>query len=718
MRLFPPRKLRVDILATFSLLIGVTVTCEIFYLSSANEKLVLEFEKDYYSKNITQVVANWMDEYFEKVEVMLKVLSKNLSAEQIDEMGKFDISCLEALKNIPYTQSFCLAFKDGTYFQIRNLDGITAFQTQKDKKLPPYAKYAVRSGQYGDSNNATTLNETWKYLNEDYGEVTAEYMPIAQYYPTKRDWYVSAELAKSMVWSDVYIFRTVKVPGITLSMPIWFEKNAPNTAAGVVAADITVSQFSNLLGTIKPSKNTVNYFINQKNEIIASSDNRKTFIMKNSGDAANFSTTFTSGDPILEEAAKQLIGENDNHIIFSFQNKNYIASIQKLRELPWMLLTISPEDDFTGEFKRVQREALFWSILVFLTSFGVIFIFSRRISIPITAVCKAAKSIGAMQLEEYKSPPPSSIIEIQELANAMDSMKLNVSTFTKYAPKDLVKKLIQQGIVPTLGGETKKITLMFSDIAKFSVISERLPAEYLTLHLSEYFDEITKEIAKYNGVIDKYIGDSVMAMWGAPNPDENQVVNACYAALACQELLLNLEKKWKPLGKPALPTRIGVHTGHAIVGNIGSRDRMNFTSIGDNVNIASRLEGANKYYGTKILVSEDVEAEARGKILFRTIDKIAVKGKSVGLLVYEPLCALKNGEDETYYEKIELSAKAKEAFGLYQNGEFKHAIDKYRKILELYPYTDKSVTVIINRCEEFINNLPSDWDGTFFLREK
>jgi adenylate cyclase len=420
----------------------------------------------------------------------------------------------------------------------------------------------------------------------------------------------------------------------------------------------------------------------------------------------------------LEEAAKKLTGDDDNHVTFTVLKKDYIASMQKLGRLPCVLLTISPEEDFTGEFKRVQREALFWSILVFLASFGVIFIFSRRISTPITAVCKAAKSIGDMHLERYESPPPSSIIEIQELANAMDSMKLNISTFTKYAPKDLVKKLIQQGVVPTLGGETKKITLFFSDIEKFTAISERLPAEYLTLHLSEYFDELTKEIMRYDGVIDKYIGDSVMAMWGAPNPDENQVVNACCAALACQELLLQLEEKWKPLGKPALPTRIGVHTGYAIVGNIGSQDRMNFTSIGDNVNVASRLEGANKYYGTKILVSEDVEAEARSRVLFRVIDKITVKGKSVGFCVYEPLCALKDGEDDGYYEKIELSEKTKEAFRLYQNGEFKHAIGKYRKILELYPYTEKSITPIINRCEEFVKTPPSDWNGISFLSGK
>ena len=258
----------------------------------------------------------------------------------------------------------------------------------------------------------------------------------------------------------------------------------------------------------------------------------------------------------------------------------------------------------------------------------------------------------------------------------------------------------------------------FSDIEKFSTVSEKLPAEYLILHLSEYFDEMTKEIMKHDGVIDKYIGDSVMAIWGAPNPDENQVINACNAALGCQKILEELKEKWAPLGKPPLPTRIGIHTGQAIVGNIGSQDRMNFTAIGDSVNIASRLEGANKYYGTKILVSENVEAIARGRILFRVIDKIAVKGRSSGIVVYEPLCSMKDADDKNYYKLIDLCAKAKEAFELYQNQEFEEALKHYRSMELLFPGLELSLEPLIKKCEEFKQTPPVDWDGTNHLTGK
>lgn len=358
------------------------------------------------------------------------------------------------------------------------------------------------------------------------------------------------------------------------------------------------------------------------------------------------------------------------------------------------------------------------SIFVFLISFGVIFLLSKRISTPISQLCESAKAIGNMELDNYPEPPKSKIFEIQQLSSAMDSMKLSISTFSKYAPKDLVRKLLKSGDKPILGGRTKEITMLFSDIEKFSTVAEKLPAEYLILHLSEYFDELTKNIMAHNGIIDKYIGDSIMAIWGAPNPDENQVINACEAALECQKIIEDLKEKWTPLGKPPLPTRIGLHTGTAIVGNIGSQDRMNFTAIGDSVNIASRLEGANKVYGTNILASETVENSARGRILFRVIDRIAVKGRLSGITVFEPLCSIKNADDDMYYKVIELCSKSKEAFELYQGGNFKNAIKLYTEIATMFPNKISSIAPLIDRCRNFMANPPIEWDGVNHLTSK
>jgi adenylate cyclase len=396
----------------------------------------------------------------------------------------------------------------------------------------------------------------------------------------------------------------------------------------------------------------------------------------------------------------------------------YVVSAGKLSKLPFSILTITPQSEFTVFFENITREMMFLFLMIFLFSTIVILVLSRRISKPITMLCNSAKAIGEMDLENYPEPPKSNILEIKHLSNAMNSMKLNVTTFTKYAPRDLVNKLVAQGISPELGGKTSNITILFSDIEKFSTIAENLPAEYLILHLSEYFDELTKEIMKCNGVIDKYIGDSIMAIWGAPNADDNQITNACIAGLRCQTILNILQEKWRAVGKPPLPTRIGLHAGPAVVGNIGSHDRMNFTAIGDVVNIASRLEGANKYYGTKILASEDIETASRGRILFRVVDKIAVKGRNTGITVFEPLCSLGDVGGEKYYSLIDLCAKSRDAFGLYQDKRFAEAIELYEAILKIFPWVQGSVEPILKNCKRYLDNVPDDWDGINYLEGK
>ena len=715
MNIFKNRKLRFDILTAFSALICLTVACEIFYSSYANRNLILKFEKEYYSKKISTMASNWLDSYFKQIELVVDVLSKN-AVKSIDNenLGFADFEDLfkEGIKKTPFTLSFYVALKNGMYLQVRNTSGLKTFQTDKTKLLPNYATYAVRKIEASKNEE---LEESWKYLNDDFSLISKEILKKIQYDPRKRDWYVKAELNGEITWSDAYIFATTKLPGITLSSPIL--QPGENSIYGVVGVDSALTDFQGLLDNVKTSEHSEAYLINNKNEIIASTKGLTDFTSK-INDVIVFKKVASCNDQILREASKNLLGTNEYHSTFEIDGKGYVASIQKLNRLPLSILTITPQSDFTANFDKVQNSMLVISIFIFLFSFGVILLLSRRISTPISQLCESARAIGNMELDNYPQPPKSKIFEIQQLSSAMDSMKLSISTFSKYAPKDLVKKLLKSGDTPTLGGRTKKITMLFSDIEKFSTVAEKLPAEYLILHLSEYFDELTKNIMAHNGIIDKYIGDSIMAIWGAPNPDENQVINACEAALDCQKIIEDLKQKWAPLGKPPLPTRIGLHTGMAIVGNIGSQDRMNFTAIGDSVNIASRLEGANKAYGTKILASETVENEARGRILFRVIDRIAVKGRLSGITVFEPLCSIKNANEDTYYKVIELCSKSKEAFELYQSGNFKNALKLYNEIATMFPNKVNSIAPLIDRCREFISTPPIEWDGINHLTSK
>lgn len=715
MKFFEGRKLKIDILVTFLTLLLVAVVCEIFYSTNANKELVLRFEKDHYSKKISSMASNWLDSYFSQVELVVSVLAKNepISADGVSfEFADFDSLFKTALQKTPFTLSFYIALKDGKYLQVRNTRGLSTFQNDSSIPLPSYATYAVRQITNLPDGSST---ETWEYFGDGFSFITRESLNGAKYDPRERSWYANTEVNKRVTWSDAYIFKTSRLPGITVSSPVFNENG--NEVLGVVAVDFALPDFKDLLKNVKSSEHSSVRLINSKNEVLASTRDDKDAEKCAAKNSENFSLprVIDIDDEILQVAAKNLLGTNDNHVAYKIgDGGEYVASMRRLNSVPFSILVITPQSDFTSDFDKVRSKMLFLSLFVFLFSAAVVFWLSKRISAPISKLCESAGAIGRMELEDYPDPPSSNIIEIKELSNAMTVMKTSISAFSKYTPKSLVHEVLQSENKIGIGGMTKEVTLFFSDIEKFSTISEKLPAEYLIFHLSEYFDELTTNIMRHNGTIDKYIGDSIMAIWGAPKSDEDQVFNACEAALDCQKILKDLKQKWIPLGKPPLPTRIGLHTGTAIVGNIGSQDRMNFTAIGDSVDIASSLEGANKIYGTWILASEIVERKARDKILFRIVDRVLVDGCRNGVSIYEPICSLKDAND-LYYKSMELCIKSREAFDLYQQEQFEDALKIYREILAAFPEKSKSIDLLITRCEKFIQCRPENWDGIFRL---
>ena len=719
MRLFDEiknRTLRFEILAIFSALLCVTALFEILYSSHTSRKLILNFDNEYYSKKSSAIATNWLNSYFKQIEVLVGILAQNAIIP--DKLGNrfsdFEDLFKEGLKKTPFALSFYIGFSDGTYMHIApSKYDLEQPDDEITNDMPSYALYLLKKIE---KNIDGKLIENWEYLNEDCSLVFERNMQTISMDPRKRPRYRQAEMNNGVTWTDAYLFKSTKTAGITVTNPII--QKGHKEPIGAVAIDFCIPDFKKLLKDhVKPTKNSDVRLINTKNEIIASTASDDEAKIEGDKEIVLMPVTDTK-DEILAGAVKELLGTRA--VQTTYQTKDgteYVATLKKLDKVPFSLIITTPQSDFIGNLKEIKLNMILMSVLTYIVFSAVILWLSRRISRPIVQLCKSAKAIGNMELENFPTQANSNISEIRDLSEAMNAMKSSISTFSKYAPKDLVRKLLKNGAKPELGGKAKEITMFFSHIEDFPSISERLPAEYLVLHLSEYFDELTKNIVHNNGTIDKYIGDAIMAIWGAPNDDDDQVVHACESALNCQRILERLGKKWAPLGKPFLPTKIGIHTGTAVVGNIGSRERMNFTAIGDSVNIASRLGGANKFYGTSILVSETVETRARNKVLFRTIDRIAVKGRQAGIVVFEPLGLIQNA-DETYYKMMELCSKSKEAFELFQSQKFKDALKLYAEIKTTFPEKSASISPLIERCKEFITHIPKDWDGVNRMKSK
>jgi adenylate cyclase len=288
-------------------------------------------------------------------------------------------------------------------------------------------------------------------------------------------------------------------------------------------------------------------------------------------------------------------------------------------------------------------------------------------------------------------------------------------TFSLYVTKSVVDQLLSHPELIKLGGEKKECTVFFSDVAGFTTISEQLTPEALVHLLNEYLTAMTNIVLKYDGMLDKYEGDAVMAVFGAPVPHPDDPVKACLASLEMQEVLAQMREKWRREGKPELRARIGLNTGPMVVGNMGSETRFNYTVMGDSVNLGSRLEGANKNYGTYIMMGELTYEKVKDAMLTRQLDLLRVKGKTEPVKVYELLAKKEDGLPANKTQAIESYNVGLENYFL-QKWEI--AISYFQKALEV-DSTDEPSKVYIKRCKEFMKEPPgSDWDGVYTLTTK
>ncbi|MGA7624857.1 MAG: adenylate/guanylate cyclase domain-containing protein [Candidatus Acidiferrales bacterium] len=284
--------------------------------------------------------------------------------------------------------------------------------------------------------------------------------------------------------------------------------------------------------------------------------------------------------------------------------------------------------------------------------------------------------------------------------------------FQQYVSPEVIRRVLSdpERVQP----RKTEVTVLFSDIRDFTTISESLDAQELADLLNNYLTEMTRIIFRHQGTLDKYIGDAVMAIWGAPFDEPHHADRCCDSAVDMISRLSQLQEQWRAQGKPALEIGIGINSGVASVGNMGSSLRYGYTAMGDAVNLASRLEGLNKEYGTHILISDSTRSHLHtGKLMLREIDLIRVKGKFKPLTIYEILDP--RIDQASAKELIGLFGFAREA---YKRHEWRTAKTTFEAVLERWP-DDGPSRIFIGRCAEYLNEAPaSDWDGVYVMKHK
>lgn len=279
--------------------------------------------------------------------------------------------------------------------------------------------------------------------------------------------------------------------------------------------------------------------------------------------------------------------------------------------------------------------------------------------------------------------------------------------FSQYLSPAVIERLLEDPRKLELGGERRELTIFFSDLQGFTSLSEGLSPDELTQLLNEYLSEMTDIIIDSGGTIDKYEGDAIIAFWNAPLDVEDHPTVAVDAALQCQAKLEEMRPAFRERVGKDLLMRVGLNTGQAVVGNLGSRSRFDYTMLGDAVNLAARLEGNNKQFGTYTMIAEATASRLPDRIHCRELGRIAVVGRAEPVRVYEPMTAEQYAAAKTRFDTFS------QALGLYYEGSFEQARTKFLEISD-----DPPAGKYAERCAELAQNPPAEWSGVWIMESK
>lgn len=527
-----------------------------------------------------------------------------------------------------------------------------------------------------------------------------------------RPWYKRAVASKGKAWSEVYTFFGEPVRlGLTAVEPI---RNSSGELIAVMMGDLILGPVDEFLRMLDLPAGGRICILERSEEGLLIATSGSDSPLEADGEIIDRLTATEVKDPLIRSAVDELFRTHGNpaswptvgHLqIEGNELLVHLNEIKKPGGLDWLILVAIPKTELLAGVVERTRWTLFVFLGLILLTTPLIIRTARGITLPVERISSQMEQVARFDLD-VENPKPTRLRELQKMQQTMDSMKSALNSFEKFVPSRVVRKLVSEQKVAEPGMEPATGCVFFSDVKNFTTIAESLDPALLMELGGEYLEEMTRIVQEKNGVLDKYIGDALMAFWIAELDGTRITSMACQAALASQKKLAQLRVSWEKRNLPALEARIGLHTGPVLVGNIGSSRRLNYTVLGDTVNLASRLEGLNRVYGTQIIVSEPIAKIVAGEYHCRPLDQVAVKGKRQGGKIFELVAHV----DEVTDAERELSNSQGAALEYFYSGQFSEARLAFESLLSMYP-EDHSLNVLHKRSILFENDPPPDWHG-------
>jgi adenylate cyclase len=677
-------------------------------------KTALKVAEDTFRATIHQINERRLA-FFAPVFLITEVLQNAPSFQQAaDSKEPILQMVLSSLKSNPQISAVYAGYQNGDYFQVLSI-------SESEKPFiarlggPLATRYAIQEIRI-EGNGAR--KEAWRFLDNDYHPIARLPGQEATYDPRRRDWYREAlERPNNIVRTPPYLFATTSQVGLTLAKA--FRNNV-----GAVGVDVTLDRLMVYVRSVvaNPAHRFVAF--DDKNRLLAHFDPDQMFKRTGTPETPTIelATTADISDPVVREALRVFAQIGSFPLTdFAVDGIYYLATVDRQIARDggiFFVLYAAPLSDFQGTLIDAARRSIPIALLVFIVLVPMIVYLARSISRPLAKLSDEAGLIQSFHLDD-PIRMSSRVVEISTLIKSMSGMKNTIREVSKFVPKALVKDILEHEDTVSVGGTTRRISILFTDVKDFTPIAENIPAPDLMKSMSEYFEELASLIIKKDGTVDKFIGDAIFSFWNAPLAVLNHEHLACATALQCHAASRRLNVRWTERGLPAWCTRFGIHVGEAVLGNVGSSDRIDYTAIGDNVNIAARLEGLNKYYGSSILASGQIATICANEFLFRRVDRTQPKGLGRFLDIFELLGSFDTADElQATPATIKLVADWNDVYQVYASRDWMRTLDALEAFADKYP-ADVLAGIYLDRVIGFILEPPADaWDGVIHFGQK
>jgi adenylate cyclase len=534
-----------------------------------------------------------------------------------------------ALRELPQVDSIYVGFDNGAWLQVRRINELTDEQRERLRATPGAAISInlVRPTESGElpmrrifedqQGNELAQFDLWKY----------------GYDARTRSWYRDTKASDRLLISSPYLAFSIGAPVITISTPL------RGKVPGILAADLKLDTFSAFVQTQKPGEHGIVWIFDTVGSLLAHPDFPQ-FVTDTlthpsqshlpdiddirTGVAKAVLTSWGGGDPY----DGQITDESGRDYLFR------LAQFNLGRQYYVSILLLAAQEDFVQNVRNLQLTGLLLAIGAAAAFIPAVWFFGGSMSRSLRGITAQARKLQRLDPPD-RAPVGSYLSEIDELGSTVNLAQRAIWSFARFVPKEIVRRVVDNSISTELGGTRQEITVLFTDVKDFTAIAEAAEPDILMHQTSRYFSALTEAFLAEEGTVDKFIGDAVMVFWNAPNPQPDHIERACRAALSAKAAGAKLNAQFVSEGLKPFFTRFGIHVGDAVVGNLGSLERMNYTALGNTVNLASRLEGLNKQFGTTILVSEDVYVRVQDRFQFKPLESIVAKGMTKETRVFE-----------------------------------------------------------------------------------